>query len=75
MRLASQTPIVMPSQLIGGITSWDFWIGSLGLGNNPTHFDVLTTDSPSMVQYLKQNNLISSLSYGIFVGAWYRESQ
>lgn len=61
----------LPRQLIGGMASWDFWTGTLGLGSSPTHFDVRTTPSMGVIQSLQASGNIASSSYGFFAGAWY----
>ena len=60
-------------QVIAGITTEAFYIGSLGLSNQPINFTDSTDSSPSLLTSLKNQNLIPSLSYGYTAGASYRK--
>jgi hypothetical protein len=63
----------LDEQVIAGIATKDFYLGSLGLAPAPINFT--SEDSrPSLLTTLKARNLIPSLSYGYSAGANYRES-
>lgn len=60
-------------QVLAAIITDDFYVGSLGLSNQP--INVSTTDSsPSLLSSLKSQNLIPSISYGYTAGASYRKN-
>ena len=68
---ADEPKYEMSDQLVAGISTWDFWSGSLGLGVNPSQFDVVSTDISSLLPSMKQMNLTPSNSYGYTPGASY----
>lgn len=59
-------------QVLAGIATKDFYLGSLGLFPAPVNF-TSEESSPSLLANLKAQNLIPSLSYGYSAGAYYRE--
>ena len=62
----------LDDQVLAGIATKDFYLGSLGLVPAPINFT--SEDShPSLLTNLKAQNLIPSLSYGYSAGAYYRE--
>ncbi|KAL1875455.1 hypothetical protein Daus18300_003194 [Diaporthe australafricana] len=61
-------------QVVAGIATTNFWLGSLGLGANYTNFSEDERPS-SLLRTLKDSNLIPSLSYGYTAGAPYRYSK
>jgi len=59
-------------QVLAAIVTEEFYIGSLGLSNQP--INVSTTDSsPSLLNSLKTQKLIPSISYSYTAGASYRK--
>lgn len=64
--------IPVDHQVLAAIITEDFYVGSLGLSNQP--INVSSTDSsPSLLSSLKTQNLIPSVSYGYTAGASYRK--
>lgn len=63
---------VLEHQAIAGISTTDFWLGTLGLNPRPTNFTDFTDPQPSFMQRLKNNSLILSLSWSYTAGAPYR---
>lgn len=64
--------ITMTQQLISGVATKDFFLGSLGLSSLPISFKDPPDQRPSLITSLKDANLIPSLSYGYTAGAFYR---
>lgn len=62
----------LPQQIIAGIATSEFWLGSLGLGPRSRNFS--TSPVPSLMTSLVSKNLIPSLSYGYTAGAKYNTS-
>ncbi|KAK5136863.1 hypothetical protein LTR08_001785 [Meristemomyces frigidus] len=61
----------LSSQTVAGISSADFWLGSLGLGTATGNFTVQNENIPSMLDTLYNQSLIPSLSFGYAAGAGY----
>lgn len=59
------------SQTVAGYASINYWLGSLGLGVEMANFTVQSNGTPSLLETLKTNDLIPSLSYGYAAGASY----
>lgn len=60
----------LENQVIAGIATKDFYLGSLGLNPRPLNFT--TEDShPTLLANLRTQNLVPSLSYGYSAGAYY----
>lgn len=65
----------MPSldgQLVAGIATNDFWLGSLGLSPIPFNFTNLNDPVPSMMGSLRNASKIPSSSWGYTAGAAYQ---
>lgn len=62
------------NQTVGSYTSEDFFLGVFGLHPKPTNFSTFGEPSPSYMSYLKEQNLIPSVSYGYTAGNQYRTS-
>ncbi|KAK5168378.1 uncharacterized protein LTR77_006948 [Saxophila tyrrhenica] len=62
----------IPDQLIAGIATQDYWLGSLGLATNPSGFETVVENVSSLVPSVKQANDSPSLSFGYAAGASYR---
>jgi len=61
----------VPNQTVAGLATTDFWLGSLGLGTATGNFSVEDTNIPSLLDTLKTQHLIPSLSFGYSAGASY----
>lgn len=60
-------------QVIAGIDTQDFYLGSFGVNPKPTNFTGLSGDSQdSYMTTLKAQNLIPSVTFGYSAGAQYR---
>ena len=64
----------LPHQIIGGITTQNFFVGMFGVNPAPTNISI-GGDQPSYMSSLKNQNLIPSLSVGYTAGAQYRTSR
>lgn len=64
----------LDQQVIAGIATKDFYLGSLGLAPWRVNFS-LTESSPSYLSNLKNQSKIPSLSFGYSAGAPYRKVQ
>jgi len=62
----------LSNQLIGGIASTDFFMGSLGLNPDSTNLSSSNASISSYMSNLKSQNKIPSLSYGYTAGNQYR---
>lgn len=63
----------IPHQVVAEVGDPRYWVGSLGLYPAPTNFSSFDAPQPSILQTLKTNNQIASLSYGYTAGAFYSE--
>lgn len=61
----------LPHQVVAGVASSEYWLGSLGLSPKPINF---TATIPSLMANLVTQNLIPSLSFGYTAGAKYNTS-
>lgn len=52
-----------------------YWIGEMGLNPRPTNFTTFVDPQLSLMQLLKNNNTIPSLSYGYTAGNQYRNDK
>ncbi|TVY41648.1 hypothetical protein LOCC1_G005889 [Lachnellula occidentalis] len=59
-------------QIVGGITTKNFFLGLLGVNPAATTFPYMTSPVPSYLSGLKAQNLIPSLSYAYTAGNQYR---
>ena len=62
-------------QLVAGIATSDFYIGSLGLSPRPMNFTNFDAPQPSMLHVLRQDDYIHSTSWAYTAGAHYREPE
>ncbi|TVY73139.1 hypothetical protein LSUE1_G008117 [Lachnellula suecica] len=62
----------LSDQLVGGISTKDFFLGLLGVNPSATTFSENRNPVPSYLTSLKTQNLIPSLSYGYTAGNQYR---
>lgn len=54
----------LDGQVVAGIAAKDFYLGTLGLGPEPTNLTTLDNPQESLLSTLKGNGQISSLSWG-----------
>ncbi|KAL8789039.1 MAG: hypothetical protein Q9195_007005 [Heterodermia aff. obscurata] len=64
--------VTLNQQLISGVATKDFYLGSLGLSSSPISFEDPPDTRPSLITSLQNANLIPSLSYAYTAGAFYR---
>lgn len=74
---ANGASVTLDQQLLSGVATKDFFVGSLGLSSRPISFESQVKGQPpdtrqSLITSLKDKNLIPSLSYGYTAGASYR---
>ncbi|KAL9620781.1 MAG: hypothetical protein Q9160_004681 [Pyrenula sp. 1 TL-2023] len=62
----------LQGQLVAGIATSKFWLGSLGLDPQSTNFSTFDDSHPGFMSNLKSNGSIPSLSFGYTAGAPYR---
>jgi hypothetical protein len=60
---------------VAGVVTRDFWLGSLGLANVHSEFPIRDESLPSLLDKMKEGNLMSSVSFSLAVGAAYSEYQ
>lgn len=60
-------------QVVAGIATNDFWIGSLGLSPTAFNFTNLNDPVPSLLGSLRRSNLVPSTSWAYTAGMPYRE--
>lgn len=70
---ANQSGYNLPEQVIAGIATQDFWLGSFGLGANPSQFGTVGQNVSSLLLSMKSANYTPSISFGYTAGASYRE--
>lgn len=58
---------------IASVVTRDFWLGSLGLERVQSEFPVESGSLPSLLDGMKKDNLTSTMSFGLAVGAAYSE--
>ena len=63
----------LQKQTVGGIAAQQFWLGMLGVNPKPTNFTNFTTQQPSYMTNLKEQDIIPSISFGYTAGNQYRE--
>lgn len=61
----------LKSQTVAGVSTANIWLGSLGLNPSTGNFSVENNDIPSLMQTLKNQSIIPSLSFGYTAGASY----
>ncbi|PPJ56836.1 hypothetical protein CBER1_10158 [Cercospora berteroae] len=64
----------LSNQIVGGISSYNFWLGIIGLGAQPARFSNLPDTAATVLGSAKQQNLSASVSYGFSAGAAYRNA-
>ena len=58
---------------VADVVTKDFWLGSLGLAQVQSEFPVRSGSLPSLLDTMKQENLTSSVSFSLAVGAAYSQ--
>ena len=61
--------VTLNQQLISGVATKDFYLGSLGLSSSPITFDDPPDTRPSLITSLKNASLIPSLTYAYTAGS------
>ncbi|KAI9660357.1 MAG: hypothetical protein M1821_009707 [Bathelium mastoideum] len=61
------------NSLVTGIATPDFYLGVLGINNQPVNFTTFNDPQPSLLVTLKEQGKIPSLSWGYTAGAWYQQ--
>jgi hypothetical protein len=74
LQVPKSNGVTLQSQVIAGIATNDFYLGSFGIGPKPSNFTSLDYPISSSMQSLKSQEKIPSISYGYTAGASYRES-
>ncbi|CAK1360544.1 unnamed protein product [Cercospora beticola] len=62
------------SQIVGGISSYNFWLGMFGLGIQPGTFSNLPNNATTLLESAKEIGLSPAASYGFYAGAAYRNA-
>lgn len=63
--------ISLDRQVVAGITTHKFYLGSIALAPQAVNFSQASDSSPSLISTLKEHRMIPSLSYGYTAGAYY----
>lgn len=62
---------LVSKQMVAGIATQDFWLGSLGLSRQSSDFSVANESIPSFLEVMKTQNYTPSASYGLAIGVSY----
>lgn len=65
----------LDQQIVAGIATPDFYLGTFGLDPRPTNFTNYNNPVTSYISNLKQQKIIPSLSWGYTAGNQYRENK
>ena len=65
----------LTNQVVGGIATKDFYIGRLPLTPRPVNFTDLNHPNPSVLETLKSQSIVPSLSWAYTAGAPYRQKK
>jgi hypothetical protein len=74
LMIANSGGPVLKNQVIGGLVNPRYWVGRLGMDVKPSNFSSFDNPQRSLIQTLREENYIPSLSYGYTAGAYYSES-
>lgn len=66
--------VLVNGQIVGVINTTEFWLGSLGLGVQPSRFEGTTNRLTFLSSLVENKSVIPSHSYGYTAGAYYRKS-
>jgi hypothetical protein len=73
LMIANSGGPTLKSQVIGAVTNPRLWVGRLGMDVKPSNFSGFENPQRSLIQTLKDEKYIPSLSYGYTAGAYYSE--
>jgi hypothetical protein len=73
LMIANSGGPTLKSQVIGAVTNPKLWVGRLGMDVKPSNFSGFENPQRSLIQTLKDEKYIPSLSYGYTAGAYYSE--
>lgn len=71
--VATNPNLTFANQVIAGIVSDEFYLGSFGLGTQPTNFTTFADPHPSFFTALKDANSTPSYTWSYTAGAPYRK--
>lgn len=71
LQLQNSGGIALDNQIVAGIATKDFFVGSFGLGPKPSNFSNYDNPIPAFMWNLRDKRNIPSLSYGYTAGAAY----
>jgi hypothetical protein len=63
----------LPNQIVAGLVTDEFYVGMLGIGPRPTNFSGFGDPQRSLLETLRDEKLIPSLSWSYTAGAPYRK--
>lgn len=66
--------LTLDNLVVAVLATKSFYIGNLGVNQQPTNFSDLSNTHTSLLKSLKEQNHISSLSYGYTAGNQYRKN-
>ncbi|KAH8817303.1 aspartic peptidase domain-containing protein [Xylogone sp. PMI_703] len=70
--VATLPNLTYPNQIIAGIAVNDFYVGTFGLGTQPTNFSTFEDTHPSFFTSLRNNNNTPSYTWSYTAGAQYQ---
>ncbi|KAH7088016.1 aspartic peptidase domain-containing protein [Paraphoma chrysanthemicola] len=73
LMIANSGGPVLQNQVIAGVVNPRFWVGRLGMDVKPSNFSEFENPQRSLIQTLKDENYIPSLSYSYTAGAYYKK--
>ncbi|KAH7400533.1 aspartic peptidase domain-containing protein [Phaeosphaeria sp. MPI-PUGE-AT-0046c] len=73
LMIANSGGPILPKQVVAGVVNTRFWVGRLGMDVKPSNFSEFENPQRSLIETLKEENYIPSLSYGYTAGAYYRK--
>lgn len=71
--ISSNANLTFSNQVIAGIVTDEFFLGTFGLGTQPTNFTVFTDPHPSFFTSLQNSNSTPSYTWSYTAGAEYRK--
>ena len=72
--LPGSNGVSLPNHIVGALATKDYYLGYLGVTNQPTNFSQFDDPHSSFLSTLKAQNQIPSLSYSYSAGAPYRKT-
>ncbi|KAF2024468.1 acid protease [Setomelanomma holmii] len=73
LMIANSGGPTLQKQVIAGVVNPRFWVGRLGMDVKPSNFSEFENPQRSLIQTLKDENYIPSLSYSYTAGAYYKK--